>query len=90
MTSQCPQCGSHHVCLSEQPSREQGGQSLYRLTCLTCGYRLTKARRVTTHPNGYTRSEQYAEIASGPCGSTSTSRSRSSAYAFTRAARTPR
>jgi hypothetical protein len=90
MTSQCPQCGSQHVSLSEQCSSEHGRQSLYRLTCLTCGYRLTKTCRITTRPNGYTRSEQYAETASGPCGSTSTSRSRTSAYAFTHAVKTPR
>ena len=90
MTSQCPQCGSQHVSLSEQRSSAQGGLSLYRLACLTCGYRLTKTSRVTTRPNGYTRSEQYAETASGPCGSTSASRSRASACAFTRAANTPR
>ena len=90
MTSQCPQCGSQHVCLSDQRSREPDGQSLYRLSCLSCGYRLTKASRVTTRPNGHTRSEQYAETASGPRGSTAASRSRTSAYAFTRAAKTPR
>ena len=90
MTSQCPHCGSQQVSLSKQRSPEQGGLSLYRLACLTCGYRLTKTSRVTTRPNGYTRSEQYAETASGPCGSTSASRSRASACAFTRAANTPR
>lgn len=90
MTSQCPQCGSEQVALSEARSPEQDGQSVYRLTCLTCGYRLTKTRRVTTRPNGQTRVEQYAESASGRGASAAASRSRARSYAFTRATKTPR